>query len=169
MPGPVATTAKTADSPCRHYGASEEESRPLSLTEWIDVLKLTTMWHYATLRAVAIERLTPMLQQYDPVQWISLARKYDVHEWLLPALHALARRERPLQLHEVTPLGIATLVKMAEVRESRGVAHVGGYHIHGSFGGTHSHAGGFGSYRQERETMNFEPEIRRLFKGELGT
>ncbi|TFK89040.1 hypothetical protein K466DRAFT_546042 [Polyporus arcularius HHB13444] len=142
-----------------HYGASEEESRPLSLTEWIDVLKLTTMWHYATLRAVAIDSLTPMLQQYEPVQWISLARKYDVREWLLPALHALARRKQPLQLHEVEPLGIATAIKMAEVRESYvSVVSQG-----------RGNARGYGSqqFQQERETANFEYEIRRLFEDEL--
>ncbi|KAI0760178.1 hypothetical protein C8Q74DRAFT_1294525 [Fomes fomentarius] len=130
-----------------HYGPSIDEQREPTLEEWISILKLTTMWHFHGLRRTAIDRLTPLVQDGDPIQWIVLARKYDVHEWLLPALNALARRPRALQLHEVNSLGIATVVKMAEVRESFNEQ---------------------GSYRHSsREDGNFEGEIQRLFADEL--
>ncbi|RPD56040.1 hypothetical protein L227DRAFT_656560 [Lentinus tigrinus ALCF2SS1-6] len=99
------------------YRLSGEESKNLTSDGWTSVLKLATMWNFTALRAIAIDNLTILLRT-DPVQWISLARTYDVREWLMPALLALARRSQPLQLHEAEVLGIATVVKMAEVREN---------------------------------------------------
>ncbi|KAI0739027.1 hypothetical protein C8Q80DRAFT_1203405 [Daedaleopsis nitida] len=134
-----------------HHAPTYEESKELTLEEWISVLKLTTMWRFEKLRRVAIDSLTPLLQLEDPVRWISLARKYDVHEWLFPSLHALARRTKAQQLGEVADLGIATVVKMAEVRES----YVGNYNNN------------FQRNTFSRSQHNFEAEIRRLFKEEL--
>ena len=62
--------------------------------------------------------MTPMLTFEDPVRRIVLSRTYEVHEWLSPGLHALARRDTPLQANEVDILGIPTIIRMAEVRES---------------------------------------------------
>ncbi|KAI1788629.1 hypothetical protein LXA43DRAFT_974680 [Ganoderma leucocontextum] len=136
-----------------HYGPTAEETMALSLDEWIHVLKLTTMWSFDSLRRVAIDNLRPLLEQEDPVQWVTLARKYEVHEWLLPSLHALARRQEALQVDEVEPLGIVTVVKMAEVRERF------------PFGGNS------GNYRNagyaSRATHNFEQEISRVFREEF--
>ena len=113
-------------------------------------MKLTTMWQFARLRRVAIDNLRPLLENEDPVRWIVLACKYDVHEWLLPSLHALARRPKAQQLNEVDSLGIVTVVKMAEVRES--------------YTGNMAYRG---QYAVSRSVHNFEPEIRRLFADEL--
>lgn len=130
-----------------HYGPSIDEQKEPTLEEWMSILKLTTMWHFHGLRRTAIDKLTPLVQDWDPIQWIVLARKCDVHEWLLPALNALARRPQALKLHEVNSLGIETVVKMAEVRESFNEQ---------------------GSYRHSsRENGNFEGEIQRLFADEL--
>ncbi|KAI0676490.1 hypothetical protein C8Q78DRAFT_962763 [Trametes maxima] len=102
-----------------HYAPTWREKREPSMEQWILVLKLTTMWQFASLRRVSINALTPLLEAAsDPVRWISLARQYDVKEWLFPALHVLAKRIQALQLDEVEPLGLATAIKMAEVRES---------------------------------------------------
>ncbi|KAI0326136.1 hypothetical protein GY45DRAFT_150028 [Cubamyces sp. BRFM 1775] len=101
------------------YGPSLEEQRQPTLEEWISVLKLTTMWQFARQRRVAIDRLCPLLEAANiPARWLWLARQYDVDEWLFPALHALARRTQPIQVEEAESLGIATAIKMAEVRES---------------------------------------------------
>ena len=109
------------------------------------------MWQFARLRRVAIDNLRPLLEKEDPVRWIVLARKYDVHEWLLPSLHALARRPQAQQLNEVDSLGIVTVVKMAEVRESLYTGNMG-------------HRGQYTVYRS---VHNFEGEIWRLFADEL--
>lgn len=136
-----------------HYGPSIDEQKEPTLEEWMSILKLTTMWHFHGLRRTAIDKLTPLVQNGDPIQWIVLARKCDVHEWLLPALNALARRPQALQLHEVNSLGIATVVKMAEVRES--------FNRESFNKGSHKHS------KYSRGTGNVEREIQRLFADEL--
>ena len=111
-----------------HYGPTDEEKKEIYLHEWTSVLKLSTLWQFTTLRAVAIENMTPLLKRSGgSAKWISLARTYSVREWLLPALHALARRQLPLQIYEVDLLGIETVLKMAEVRESYLAGSYGGY------------------------------------------
>ena len=62
--------------------------------------------------------MTPLLEDEEPVRRIVLSREYEVPEWLFPGLHALAQRKTPLQLHEVAILGISTIIRMAEVRET---------------------------------------------------
>ena len=136
------------------YGSSADESEELSLDEWTHVLKLSTMWGFHELRYIAIDSMKPLLKSEDPVRRIVLARKYDVRVWLLPALHALARRPRSLQLHEVEPLGIATIVKIAEVRDT--------FPVTGSSGSYHRR-----TVSASRETHNFEEDIRRVFQYEL--
>ena len=109
------------------------------------------MWQFSKLRAVAIQYMTPELPQHrNAAEWINLARTYSVHEWLLPALHMLARRQLPLQSYEVNLLGIETVFKMAEVRES---------YLAGSYCR--------GYQNTARASWNFEHEIRRVFGDEV--
>ncbi|TBU26986.1 hypothetical protein BD309DRAFT_1021809 [Dichomitus squalens] len=135
-----------------HHAPTAEEAKELSRDGWVHVLKLTTMWGFEKLRRIAIDSLTPLLQKEDPVGWITLARTYEVYEWLLPALHALARRTKVLQPEEVEPLGIITVVKMAEVRESFPLADRNGNYYRGY---------------ATRETHDFISVIRRVFEEEL--
>ena len=115
------------------------------MEDWISVLKLTAMWQFTKLRRVAIDKLTPLLKAADiPVRWLGLARQYDVHEWLFDALYALVHRRETLRLDEVEPLGIATVMKIVEIREE--------------YLRTRS------SYPNMGDTSS---EIRRLFKEEL--
>ncbi|KAI8969401.1 hypothetical protein BD414DRAFT_503479 [Trametes punicea] len=137
-----------------HHCPTDDEQVELTMEEWIHVLKLSTIWQFTRLRRVAINKLTPLIQAAeDSVRWLSLARRYTVNEWLLPALQALAQRERALQLHEVEPLGIATVVKIAEVRESFTTCQAG--HMHGYYSST------------SRAQHDFLDEIRQLFAEEL--
>ena len=100
--------------------------------------------------------MTPELPQHrTAAEWISLARTYSVHEWLLPALHMLARRDQPIQSCEVLQLGIETVLKMAEVRESYTAGGVYGQYDYGGYHNT------------TRASWNFEHEIRRVFEDDL--
>ncbi len=123
------------------------------MEEWILVLKLTTMWQFQSLCRVALDKLKlylPHLNE-DPVRWLCLARQYDVEEWLLPSLRALARRRQAIQLEEVELLGVETVVKVAEVRESfRGCTGEGDVHR-----------------VRSRHHAQFTTEIKRLFGEEL--
>lgn len=127
----------------------------LSMEEWIHVLKLTTMWEYAALRAIAISKLTSLLNNNNEdvlVRWLCLAREYGVQQWVFPALHALARRAQAIRLEEMEPLGIATVIKLAEIRES---------YVPSSYNT------GYHSVSSSRMLHNFSSIIRRLFSQEL--
>lgn len=117
----------------RVHAPSTEENVALTMEEWVLILKLTTMWQFRDLRYVAISTLWSHLGKGDPVRWLSLARLYDVKEWMLPSLEALARRPKAMQLEDVESLGVETAIKMAEVRESyRACSGAGGYNQYNS-------------------------------------
>ncbi|KAI5997663.1 hypothetical protein F5J12DRAFT_851105 [Pisolithus orientalis] len=82
---------------CRQRG--QNKSLVLHFTsQWISVLKLSTMWECTSLRAAAIS-------------WL------DSNSWLLPSLLALAQRHNPISVEEGRHLGIETALKLASVRE----------------------------------------------------
>jgi hypothetical protein len=88
----------------------------LTVTQWVSVLKLATMWSFSGVRASAVDALTAMT--IEPVEKVRLAVLYDVPQWLLPAFVELARRPKPPTLAEARILGLETVTKLAEVRES---------------------------------------------------
>ncbi|KAI6139533.1 hypothetical protein BKA82DRAFT_4222960 [Pisolithus tinctorius] len=53
----------------------------------------------------------------DHVEKIVLAMQYDIKEWLLSSLLALAQRPDPISIEEGRRLGIETALKLASVRE----------------------------------------------------
>lgn len=88
--------------------------------EWSSVLRLSTMWGFARIRAIAITKLSEL--SLDPIDKIILAKQHDVGEWLAPALNEVARREASICLDDVTRLepvvGWDFILKIAQVRES---------------------------------------------------
>ncbi|KZP28467.1 hypothetical protein FIBSPDRAFT_779866 [Athelia psychrophila] len=100
--------------------------RPDGMTssEWTSVLRLSTMWGFESLRDLAISTLSNLFSvpsftsDLDPVERACLARDYDVDEWLVPALNALAQREDPLSVQEGMRLGWELAMQVANVRES---------------------------------------------------
>ena len=89
--------------------------------EWSSVLRLSTMWGFARIRAIAITKLSEL--SLDPIDKIILAKQHNVDEWLAPALNEVARREASLCLDDVTRLepvvGWDFILKIAQVRESQ--------------------------------------------------
>jgi hypothetical protein len=67
----------------------------LSASHCMSVLKLSTEWRFHSVRQSMIEELLPYTQD-DPVLKIIAARKYDISEWLVPGVNALAQREDAL-------------------------------------------------------------------------
>jgi hypothetical protein len=78
---------------------------PLNLTpdEWMSVLKLSTIWDFAVIRATAIKTLE-MYGKEDPVSRIIVAKKYDIPEWFVPVVNALAKRSETLKEEEMMRL-----------------------------------------------------------------
>ena len=73
------------------------------------------MWQFQDIRTRAIKALESL--STDLVDKIVIARKFDVSTWLVPSLHALVQREKPLDLSEGNRLGLEWALKVAEVRE----------------------------------------------------
>jgi hypothetical protein len=69
------------------------------------------------IRARALQELE-YIPPIDPARRITLARKYDVQEWLLPSYVALCLRRQPLNVLEAVDLGLETMVLIAMARES---------------------------------------------------
>ncbi|KAI0927742.1 hypothetical protein AcW1_005181 [Taiwanofungus camphoratus] len=89
----------------------------LSADQWISVLKLADRWQFDAIRDDAIGTLRVMLND-SPAQRIALAQQYKIRDWFVPALNQLAQREEPLQERDVDQIGLAFVLKLAEVRES---------------------------------------------------
>ena len=91
----------------------------ISSEEWASVLKLSTMWGFATARALAIAKLSQMT--LPPIEKVILAKQYDVDQWLAPALNELAQREASLDMQDASRLepvvGWDFILKIAQVRE----------------------------------------------------
>ncbi|KAF9445058.1 hypothetical protein P691DRAFT_735574 [Macrolepiota fuliginosa MF-IS2] len=85
--------------------------------DWINILELSRMWDMATVRKTAIKGLLPLLGDDAAHQW-KLAKKYDIHDWVQPALEKLVRRNQPLTVKEFESLDQRTLLGVAAVRES---------------------------------------------------
>ncbi|KAI5997683.1 hypothetical protein F5J12DRAFT_851199, partial [Pisolithus orientalis] len=86
-------------------------------SQWISVLKLSTMWECTSLRAAAISWLDGSSATLGDVEKVALAMQYDIKGWLLPSLLALAQRHNPISVEEGRRLGIETALKLASVRE----------------------------------------------------
>lgn len=89
----------------------------MTCMEWVSVRKLASLWEFVTVRELAIARLAPLLMA-DPIKQVQLAYKYAVTAWLLPGLHALARRNESLGRKDVEALGLDCVLKLAAVRET---------------------------------------------------
>ncbi|VDC02868.1 unnamed protein product [Peniophora sp. CBMAI 1063] len=75
----------------------------ITVTEWVSVLKLSTVWGFASVRELAIARLMPLLHD-RPLEMLVIARKDHVEEWLDDAVRTLIERKEPLELAEAAQL-----------------------------------------------------------------
>lgn len=141
-----------------HYDSEE----CLSLSQWISVLNLSTMWRFDRLRAIAIRKLSAILD--EPIQRIVLAKTYHVTEWLVPALNALARRAEPLQSLDVDQIGIDYALKIAAVRESFGETSQCRCQCYSCYNG---HRNDYGRPAASRSATDFSAKIRTVFGSEV--
>lgn len=77
------------------------------------MLKLATLWEFASVRKHAIR----LLRAEQPVDRIVLAKKYDIRGWMEDALYALIHREEPLSLEDFNALGLDFSIHIVRLRE----------------------------------------------------
>lgn len=92
---------------------SDFEGHDLSYEQWKSVLRLSTLWGFASLRRLALGSIEPP----TPFDQLLLARAYSVDEWVLPALSELCERTVPLSLKEARQMSIEDIVLVTTVRE----------------------------------------------------
>jgi putative heme iron utilization protein len=136
------------------------------------------MWNFHAVRKVAIERLSQMLLK--PVDKVVLAYKYNISDWLVPALNQLAQQasieeDEAERIAQVSTWGY--VLKLMKVRESlaenRGgtcvtqrCPHCSSHddevrcrNCHGYYNVTHASTGGSSS----RHEHDFAATIRTVF------
>ncbi|KAI6043408.1 hypothetical protein EDC04DRAFT_3088107 [Pisolithus marmoratus] len=98
----------------RQHGAKKGSG--LDQAQWVPVLRLSTMWEFDELRSVAIQHPDQPSPSFNAVDKFTLASKYEIKEWYLPALLALARWSKPISVEEGHGIGFENALKVAAVR-----------------------------------------------------
>ncbi|KAI0060590.1 hypothetical protein BV25DRAFT_1769606, partial [Artomyces pyxidatus] len=83
--------------------------------DWASVLRLSTIWGFASIRKLAVERLETIASAVDK---LVLGHAHDVNAWLLPGYVALCLRGIPLTLEEGRRLGMDDVILITSIRES---------------------------------------------------
>jgi hypothetical protein len=86
-----------------------------SLTEWISILNLSTMWEFTGARQYAITQIPKL--GISSARRINLARDYHIQEWFLPGLVAYAQQASPITADDVDLLGWEFVLKLLQARE----------------------------------------------------
>ena len=86
------------------------------LDEWQSVLKLASLYEMAAVKALAIEKMEPLLTITPSLQ-VQLAKAYDIRKWLAPGFFRLAQRTRPLDEGDVRLVGLSDSLKICALRE----------------------------------------------------
>ncbi|KAI0311487.1 hypothetical protein OF83DRAFT_1036384, partial [Amylostereum chailletii] len=84
-------------------------------SEWISVLRLSTLWQFASIRALALRQLDPLL---SPVDHLVVARSHNVESWVESALTDLCVRDNPLRLVEIRQMTYEDIALVGEIREA---------------------------------------------------
>ncbi|KAI0092155.1 hypothetical protein BDY19DRAFT_928580 [Irpex rosettiformis] len=97
--------------------SSSSGTTKLTATQWISVLRLSTMWQMDLYREMAIAALSELPYSLPPAPRVYLAMRYNVETWFVPALVQLAQRPKPMGREEYQLLDADCLMKICKVRE----------------------------------------------------
>jgi hypothetical protein len=91
------------------------ESPPLTTkAEWTSVLRLSHKWRFASMHALAVQRLSALT---TPVDRVVLGKRYGAGHWLKPAYQAICEREEWLSESEGERLGLQDVLKIGHARQ----------------------------------------------------
>jgi hypothetical protein len=95
-----------------------EDAMSKSKEVWISVLKLSTLWYFSDIRALAIKKLDShfLSPTRDNVEIILLARTYDVSSWLRSAYTDFV--DKGLSLEDAERIGWETAARVYKAREA---------------------------------------------------
>ncbi|QRV90709.1 hypothetical protein RhiJN_18727 [Ceratobasidium sp. AG-Ba] len=80
----------------------------------VSILAALMIYDHSQLRTFAISKLDPLIT--DPVDRITLSRKYKIDHWEEDALKDLSVRKEPITPREANALGLETFERLARMR-----------------------------------------------------
>ncbi|KAF8833800.1 hypothetical protein BDN67DRAFT_873446, partial [Paxillus ammoniavirescens] len=92
-----------------------KQELPDGCAQWTSALKLASLWDFDGVREKAIEALEAL--DITPVDKLALAMQYNIEQWMIPAINAIAQRPEPIGVEDVDRLGLDVALKIALVRE----------------------------------------------------
>ncbi|KAF8161462.1 hypothetical protein B0H34DRAFT_380786 [Crassisporium funariophilum] len=88
-----------------------------SQSEWLSILKLSTMWRFLALREQAIKELNT-LRSLTPFDKITLGRRYRHLTWMMEGFKEVIDRSQPITDDEADLVGFPTAVRLFRIREN---------------------------------------------------
>ncbi|KAG8739489.1 hypothetical protein FRC10_005585 [Ceratobasidium sp. 414] len=103
---------------CRFYYSNLSD---FDVPVLVSALRIATRFNHSALRSFALDNLE--LRQLPPMDYLPLAREFDVPKWEARALDHLAIRDEPVTVAEAGLLGTESFVAMIVRRERRLTQH----------------------------------------------
>jgi hypothetical protein len=99
---------------CRLIGSVAQ----LNVCEWTTVLELSDKWALDALRNYAITHCKPLFADDSAATYLSLAQRFSIKKWIIPASERLTTRLLPLDEAEIDLLGSKTAAKVWRIRDA---------------------------------------------------
>ncbi|VDC02850.1 unnamed protein product [Peniophora sp. CBMAI 1063] len=96
------------------YPVDFDKPAMLTAADWAVVLKLASIWDFASIRRLAIDQLDDTVNDFDR---LLLGRSCGIDSWVLPALTGLCERSQPLSLDEILQMSPQDIALVTQVRE----------------------------------------------------
>lgn len=93
------------------------EEQKFSKDDWCNLLSISHRYDCERARERSIKEINKLVPPLADVDKITMAKRFEVEEWLLPACVALVERQAPLTSAEAHKLGLPTTVLLSEARE----------------------------------------------------
>ncbi|KAF8910795.1 hypothetical protein CPB85DRAFT_1435067 [Mucidula mucida] len=140
--GSVSPEGQSDDHPFELHGLTCSEFEPLlrviypmnthepllssTFEDWTSILKLSTMWGMSAVRQLAVENLSNcMALRGDAVEYVVLAKAYEVVTWLRQGYLKLVKRAEPISPAEAERIGWVASVQIYQIREAALVKQAG--------------------------------------------
>jgi hypothetical protein len=143
-------------------------STPLTSTEWVSVLKLSTIWGFHSVKATAMDNLATFAND-DPVLKVVVAKKYNIPDWFVSGLNALVQRTEPLafaDFERFKEIGssdyvVDFFIRVSRVRESYTSTSQSGYCRY------HECACQRSGATTQRSSYDFSASVRDVFAADI--
>ncbi|KAH6885522.1 hypothetical protein BKA70DRAFT_1124011, partial [Coprinopsis sp. MPI-PUGE-AT-0042] len=83
--------------------------------EWISILKLSTLWFFNEIRAIAIKELDT--RGLKPLERVTLGKAHNVSLWLLAGYETLVNEEPVISMEEAKTIGLESSIQIFLCRE----------------------------------------------------